>query len=714
MLPTAVANPRAKTKNNRIVMSKELIEAKKNGASKEELKKLRMKLKNEARVAKAAGVSLDLLKQAQARGASIDEIKAKVNMHNLKKRKVKGMFKKKEASISDILFPGASPNEFRAGDSILISAETVTSTKTQIPFDYYKMPVCRPSQIKYKHKRQNLGERLGGNGISRVSPYDINLLRDQQCTSLCTVNFDRKMIKRMRKLIKREYVANLSLDSLPVNVPRKSGSVIRGYPLGSKLINEATDVTDYVLHNHLKFVIQYNDAETEPGFVRIVGFSVKPVSITHDPDELKSTCGEDDVVSSKNSLLHLNIENQSLPVTYSFDVSWIESDLSWTDRWDVYLLGAPDDALAHHMSLLNSFMVVIFLITCIAMILIKALRKDIAIYNETGISLDDGTDQDESGWKMIHGDVFRPPSFSPMGLSVLVGTGAQLAIAMIGTLLLSQTKMLNPTMKGQALTNIVLVFVFSGTVSGYLASRIFKLFGGKNWKLNTLLTASCFPGTLMGLFLVLNIMLAINGSAKTVSLFTIICAFFLWVGVATPLVFIGSFFGFKRDVIEVPTRTNQIARVVPEKNNFVSSDVSSIFIGALPFSCACIEIYFLMGAIWMHQYYYLMGYLLAISVLLGASSALISIIVCYIRLNGEDHRWWWKAFTDTASMGCWLFSYSIWYLCFRLALVGVLPIMVYLTYMAMASVAVGLYCGSLSFLSTFWFTRTIYGAVKLD
>lgn len=401
-----------------------------------------------------------------------------------------------------------------------------------------------------------------------------------------------------------------------------------------------------------------------------------------------------------------------MPVTYSYEVQWLETDTPWTDRWDIFLLGNPDDSNAHHMSVLNSFMIVIFLASCTTVILVKALRKDLAVYNEIGI--DAGDDEEESGWKMIHGDVFRPPSKSPMGLSVLVGSGLQIAVAILGTLLLSLTKFLTPTMKGQALGNIVLLYVFSGTIGGYASSRIFKFFGGKNWKLNTLLTAAFFPGTLMALFLALNVFLALYGSAKTVSFFTIFLAFLLWVCVASPLVFVGSFLGFKQDVITVPTRTNQIARVVPDQHSFLSSKASSIAAGGLPFSCAIIEIYFLMGAIWMHHYYYLMGYLLTIGVLIGVTSQLIAVIMCYLRLAGEDHRWWWKSFMDTSSVAVWLFGYSLWYLIFRLNLVGILPIIVYLTYMAMMSLALGLYCGSVSFITVFWFNRCIYSAVKID
>merc|ERR1739844_223832 len=102
----------------------------------------------------------------------------------------------------------------------------------------------------------------------------------------------------------------------------------------------------------------------------------------------------------------------------------------------------------------------------------------------------------------------------------------------------------------------IMTYVFSGTVSGYVSARIFKF------------TGASFPGLLMVLFLCLNIFLSLYGSAKSVRIFTIFAAFFLWLGVASPLVFVGSFIGFKRDPISVPTRTNQIARVVPSGNSF--------------------------------------------------------------------------------------------------------------------------------------------------
>ena len=38
--------------------------------------------------------------------------------------------------------------------------------------------------------------------------------------------------------------------------------------------------------------------------------------------------------------------------------------------------------------------------------------------------------QEDFGWKLVHGDVFRPPC-APMLLSVFVGNGAQLIFMML-------------------------------------------------------------------------------------------------------------------------------------------------------------------------------------------------------------------------------------------------------------------------------------------
>lgn len=59
---------------------------------------------------------------------------------------------------------------------------------------------------------------------------------------------------------------------------------------------------------------------------------------------------------------------------YTYDVKWEPSDLTWSQRWDVYLKGNPDDEI-HYFSIVNSLMIVLFLTGVVAMIMLRTLHK---------------------------------------------------------------------------------------------------------------------------------------------------------------------------------------------------------------------------------------------------------------------------------------------------------------------------------------------------
>ena len=65
----------------------------------------------------------------------------------------------------------------------------------------------------------------------------------------------------------------------------------------------------------------------------------------------------------------------------------------------------------------------------LAVILVRSLRADLSRYNEERQSLVEGglEDVDESGWKVVHADVFRPPQY-PGLLCACVASGAQLGV----------------------------------------------------------------------------------------------------------------------------------------------------------------------------------------------------------------------------------------------------------------------------------------------
>jgi hypothetical protein len=87
------------------------------------------------------------------------------------------------------------------------------------------------------------------------------------------------------------------------------------------------------------------------------------------------------------------------------------------------------------------------------------------------------------------------------------------------------------------------------------------------------MTATALPGFFVALFMGISMV----GAATAVSLFTIV-KLFLLVGmcVSAPLVFVGCALGFRARKIEVPTKTNPIARIVPTGPNHVDQRIVEV------------------------------------------------------------------------------------------------------------------------------------------
>lgn len=345
------------------------------------------------------------------------------------------------------------------------------------------------------------------------------------------------------------------------------------------------------------------------------------------------------------------------------------------------------------------------------MIMLRTLHKDIASYNEIQ-SLEDA--QEESGWKLVHGDVFRPPQFSPMMLSVLAGSGLQILAMTVCTMICALFGLTSPSNRGGLITTLLLLYVFMGSFAGYSSARVYKLFGGKEWKKNTVLTAALYPGTMGIMFLFVNTFVAYWGSSTATPITTLFALILLWIGVSTPLVFVGSFFGFKKETIEVPVRTNQIARHIPDQVWYTHPLFSIALGGILPFGAVCIELFFIMSAMWLHQLYFVFGFLFIVLLILLVTCAEITIVMCYFQLCNEDYNWWWRSYLSAGSSGVYLFIYAVWYYFSKLSISGVVGTVLYFAYMSMVSLTFFMLTGSIGFFACLWFVIKIYGAIKVD
>merc|ERR1711871_1493729 len=186
--------------------------------------------------------------------------------------------------------------------------------------------------------------------------------------------------------------------------------------------------------------------------------------------------------------------------------------------------------------------IVVFLTVMVAMILVRTLSQDIAHYNDAAL-LDEA--KEESGWKLVHADVFRPPSFSPMLFSVCIGSGVQLGCMVLLTLTFALFGFLSPANRGSLITALLMLYVFAGGAGGHAAARLYKSFRGTDWMLNTLLTATLVPGFTFACFLVIDISLLSVGSSGAVPVSTLLTLVVLWFGVSVPLVFLGAYVWFQ-------------------------------------------------------------------------------------------------------------------------------------------------------------------------
>mmetsp|Transcript_6475 Transcript_6475/g.6764 ORF Transcript_6475/g.6764 Transcript_6475/m.6764 type:complete len:633 (-) Transcript_6475:318-2216(-) len=610
--------------------------------------------------------------------------------------------------------PGVTVTSFHEGDTVILKANQVTSIKTQLPFDYYDLPFCKRKNTR--SKADNLGERISGDKET-TSPYELKMKKSEVCAILCRKDHKKTDMVMFQQMIDQEYRVHWLLDGLPVAVRNDElGYVTRGYPVG--FIVESGSKPRHYLYNHVRIIVRYNEKPEEFEGSRIVGFEVVPFSIKHEYDEAKADFDKSDTVlktcNQFNPAVHNPDKFQSVDhpdeIVYTYDVKWEPSDLTWTNRWDVYLKGNPNDEI-HYFSIVNSLMIVLFLTGVVAMIMLRTLRKDISAYNEIH-TLEEA--QEESGWKLVHGDVFRPPTFSPIVLSVLAGTGVQLLAMVFCTLGFSLVGLLSPSNRGSILTALLLIYVFMGSLAGYWSARIYKLFHGKEWKKNTLLTAALYPGIIGTIFMCINGAVYQQGSSTAAPITTILSVMLLWFGVSTPLVFVGSYFGFKKETISIPVKTNQIARHIPEQVWYTNPYFSVALGGILPFGAVCIELFFIMTAMWLHQLYFVFGFLFAVLLILIVTCAEITIVMCYFQLCNEDYRWWWRSFLSAGSSGFYLLLYSIWYYYSKLQIEGFVPTVLYFSYMSMVSITFFILTGSIGFFACLWFVRKIYGAIKVD
>ncbi|XP_038695268.1 transmembrane 9 superfamily member 8-like [Tripterygium wilfordii] len=611
--------------------------------------------------------------------------------------------------------PGVAPQDFEKGNELLVKVNKLTSTKTQLPYSYYSLPYCRPKKII--DSAENLGEVLRGDRIEN-SPYVFKMLEPQMCKIVCRITLDAKTTKEFKEKIDDEYRVNMILDNLPLVFPirrsdQESPVYLLGYYLGLKGQYSGSKVDRYFINNHLAFTVKYHkDLQTDSA--RIVGFEVKSFSVKHEyegnwnGDKTRLTSCDPQakrMVINSNSPQEVEEKKE---IIFTYDVEFVPSDVKWASRWDAYLLMSDDQI--HWFSIVNSLMIVLFLSGMVAMIMLRTLYRDISKYNELETQEEA---QEETGWKLVHGDVFRSPTSSDL-LCVYVGTGVQFFGMLLVTMMFALLGFLSPSNRGGLMTAMLLLWVFMGIFAGYASARLYKMFKGTEWKKIALRTAILFPGIVSAIFFVLNALIWGEKSSGAVPFGTMFALVFLWFGISVPLVFVGGYVGFRKPAIEDPVKTNKIPRQIPEQAWYMNPAFSILIGGILPFGAVFIELFFILTSIWLNQFYYIFGFLFLVFLILLVTCAEITIVLCYFQLCSEDYLWWWRSYLTSGSSALYLFLYATFYFFTKLEITKFVSGVLYFGYMLIASYSFFVLTGTIGFYSCFWFTRLIYSSVKID
>jgi transmembrane 9 superfamily protein 3 len=434
------------------------------------------------------------------------------------------------ASVLSLLFCG-----FLAGVPVLADDQTHTYKdkeavvlwlntvgpfhNPQETYPFHSLPFCKDAREdgqRFKNSH-GMGEILEGN-VLKDSGIQIQFGVNVPVTKLCSMKLDTKKADRFALAVKHHYWYQMYIDDLPLwamvgEELTDAGAVVSNEEYMAELEEHGED--------HMKLAHEK---------YRTNIFTMKTISIAKNGNQII----EVNVTSAEPVPIQDDVE-----VQFAYSVTWVDTDMPFGTRFDRYLDNDFFEHRIHWFSIMNSFMMVIFLCGVVALILIRTLRNDFAKYTRDDDDLDslDRGMGDESGWKQVHGDVFRPPPFVSL-YAALLGTGYQLAV-IAGMVICLAASGGAYEERGSITSAFIGCYAVSSIVAGFTSgsyyAQCFYPQPAANWVRTMMLTVLFLPGMVFGVMFCLNFIAVYFGTVSMMPVGTLFQLILIWACVSFPL-----------------------------------------------------------------------------------------------------------------------------------------------------------------------------------
>lgn len=552
----------------------------------------------------------------------------------------------------------------------------------QETYPYYQLPFCKPDLgIETRKRPSGIGEILEGHEL-RNSGFKLHFASDVNHEDVCEMVLTEEQSKAFENAVENQYWYELYVDDLPM-----------WGMLGETLRDEISGEMKMHIFTHRSLSLCYH------------GNQIIEVNLT----------SENPVPLSPGTTLR-----------FTYSVHWYATNKLFESRFNRYLEYDFFEHQIHWFSIFNSFMMVVFLCGLVALILLRTLRNDFARYAKNDDLDLEGSSVigEDSGWKQVHGDVFRAPN-SLILFCALWGTGWQLVILTVTVILYALAGPMHGYIyedRGEMMTALIVSFGLSSMVAGFASGSYYKQFftspraeQKSQWQRAMIATCLLYPTVLAFIVSILNSVAMYYDTTSAIPAVVVMAVIAMWIFVAFPLSIIGTIFGrhYVKNV-ETPCRVNSIPRPIPEVPWYSSPFFIVPISGILPFGSIFIEMYFVFTAFWSYKFYYVYGFMLLVYGILVLVTICTAIVSTYFILNSENYHWQWLSFISSGSTAAYVFVYSCYYFFFKTQMTGMLQTSFYFGYTALFCISLFLMCGAIGSWGAGIFVRKIYRNVKID